>query len=143
MKFSKGGHSLKSQEPGTLETAKASSAPACFVERIPIPTSGPEDFEVCWLEQPLNLVFRQINGRYFVTVPERRKVIVLNRAGFKVLELCHQRTLASVRSALAVGDPLVDTNDLEKFLRSLEAHGLLTVATAHLGSADATEANSR
>jgi hypothetical protein len=92
--------------------------------RATFPAKIPLD---CLLELPLDCLYREINGKYFVTHPIRRKVIVLNMTGFKVFALCHQRTLASVRSMLAVDDPSVDTKDLENFVLSLAEHGLLVV----------------
>ena len=94
-----------------------------------------DDEKECWLSQPPDLVYRAVDGRYFVTNPGRREVVVLNRAGFAVLELCHQRTIKSLRSMLEAGGDdafAVDATDVGGFVRLLETHGLVAVTAARV-----------
>lgn len=48
------------------------------------------------VRQAANLIYRVVDGKYYVTNPERRELVVLNEAGFKILQAAHDCTVHEV-----------------------------------------------
>lgn len=76
------------------------------------------------------LVYRQVDGRFFVTNPALRRVVVLNESGFTVLRLCHERTMSDVVAAVAAEPETVavDAAEVESFVHELQDNGLVKQA---------------
>lgn len=76
------------------------------------------------------LVYRQVDGRFFVTNPALRRVVVMNESAFAVLELCHGRTVAAVVAAMAAGPETatIDAAEVERFVHVLQDEGLVAWA---------------
>jgi len=48
------------------------------------------------VRQAANLTYRVVDGKYYVTNPERRELVVLNEDGFKILQAAHDFTVQEI-----------------------------------------------
>jgi hypothetical protein len=65
------------------------------------------------------LTFRVVNGRYYVTNPSRREVVVMNQPAFQTLQLSHGKTKDELHKILRKS-PGTSQIQREEMLRCLE-----------------------
>ncbi len=87
------------------------------------------------IKQISDLVYREIDNKYYITNTQRHEVVVLNEAAFRILELAHEKTVEEICEALESSNVCLcnheEGNDTEQeasikaFLDQLRASGLI------------------
>ena len=80
------------------------------------------------VSQPEDLTYREIDGQYYVTNPNRHSITILDKHAFGVLQACQSRTVSEVIRTEDI--ELADQESAQyllTFLKELEQNGLINL----------------